>query len=340
MIQKRTNEAISVFLALVFLYMIYATFTGRSFVNMDKSHYFSSFLLQGESPIVVAINWIFNLNNNLSVLIIFAFIGIFSLFFKAVKTFYDYFFVFVILGFSQFIFEWEYIRLYMNPIYSLFIGIGITYTWTVLSKWKLSMRNIMTITVLLLTAHFIFSGIFVQRDFFIKKFLFYEEGFFAPEAYSKTAAKFLKSDETFSIITSSDYVRPGPLSFYANQIDAVNAQSMFINKEYDFNITKVDFSNIQDSLKRGEKIVGFYHLNDWILDGNYYHGKHIYSLINRFNLKIAPIVIDDYKIKYLIDDEKVPAEEKNGYFLFIQPNNNLVYTNEYMSIYDLNRGKN
>ena len=132
-------------------------------------------------------------------------------------------------------------------------------------------------------------------------------------------------------------VRNQRIAYYAKIPEAVIAQSVY-TKNKNYNITKVSANDIWDNLKKGDKIKQIFKLQDWIMGGGYYHGKHIFRLTNNNLLdKYAKEILTEYNIRYIIDSDI--AKTKFKFFESIQPIKNKIYTNPHIDIYDLEKGK-
>ncbi|MBN1502110.1 hypothetical protein JW930_01080 [Candidatus Woesearchaeota archaeon] len=336
--EKNPERALSFMLFAAFGMLVFATFTGRAFFHIDPSPYYSSFILKGTSSIVVLVNWLMNINNNLTILIWFSFLGIGYLFLKKYKDFYDYFFIFVAFGFCQFIFDWEYIRLYMNPLYAVFIAIGLVFFIKKILEMKRLAKLLLPALVALLCLHLAFSGIFMHRDLFLPKIGIESQ---MPEFSNEqiiAAGEYIRQvDGDFSLLSSADRFRTPLVAYYAGKPDAVGAQSIFLypNK---YNITALSAERLWESFRRGEKIREFYQLHDWILPGFYYHGRHIrFFLGSSPDSNIYKKVLDSYKIKYIIDNKR--AEDKDIFFFYVQDSKNKVYTSDEIAIFDIEKGQ-
>jgi len=218
---KNFNRTLSILLFIVFIVYISKSFTGESIRTFGFEHYTKSFILEGTSPLIIFVNFIFNLNNSLSILIYFAAIGIISIFFKKNKSFFDYFLIFIAIGFAQFLLDWEYVRLYMTAIYAIFIGIGFTYF--IEKLFKIRYKFIAPIIlVILLSTHFLIGNIFVQREKILDRLGLQEKRNTIPELYFVTAGDFLKDDRDFSIHTSSSIVYDRKLAYYSEKTCGCN----------------------------------------------------------------------------------------------------------------------
>lgn len=333
---KKPDKAISWSLLLVFLFLFSRNFTGGNFYRFGLSYYTESFLLKGESPWIILVNFIFNLNNNVTILIYFAFIGVAYLFLKENKTFYDYFLVFVALGFSQFLLDWEYIRLYFLPIYGVFIGIGLIFLIEKLSK-KFSKKTIFTVLILLFVAHLAVANVFIQRERFLPILGFVESEQQIPENYFISAGNYLQDKGNFSIQITSIVKDDSKTAYYAQKVNSVIAQSIFTeDKEYE--IEKKSLSSVWEDFHKGKKIIGIYRLKDPVYGQYYYHGKHIYNLNKRriYDENIRDI-IDMYNIAYAVNSPESPGRTR--FFESIEPIKNKVYSSNRLNIYYLNMGR-
>ena len=284
------------------------------------------------------INFIFNLNNNVSIFIYFVTIGILFLLWKTDKTFYDYFFIFVIIGFSQFILDWEYIRLYILPIYAILIGLGISFSLNYLTK-NFGRRQIFIGFMVIFSIHLVITNIFIQREQILNQWGFVENQESIPEQYYIAAGEYLMqySEPNTSIHTSSSIDFDRNTAYYSQKIMSVAAESIFVaDKNYE--IEKRTFQNIWDSFMRGEKVRDAYHLKDLIFGSYYYTGRHI-SFLNGRTLGEGNVreVIDLYNIQYLMDGPSI--QEKTRFFNSISVIKNKIYSSDLLTIYNLKGGR-
>ncbi|MBI2558010.1 hypothetical protein HYW20_01700 [Candidatus Woesearchaeota archaeon] len=335
-IKHRPQKIISFFLLLVMLFFLSRNFTGDNFYKFGFEHYTDSFIAKGTSPWVIMINFIFNLNNNVTILIYFAFIGIVYIFLKDNKNFYEYFLIFVIIGFSQFLLDWEYIRLYIIPIYAVFIGIGLTFVVKNASA-RFNKNTIYAVLVSILILHLIITNVFIQREFLLPKLNIVKERLPLAEKYYIQAGEYLKNKGDFSIHTSSSIDYDSKTAYYAGKYNSVLAQSILTeDKKYD--IVKISFSKIVDTFKRGQKIGEIYNLKDPIFGSYYYHGRYIFNLnIREINNKDSIKIIGLYKIKYIVDSPE--SKKKTEFFDSMQHMKNKVYSSGQLYVYDLSKGK-
>jgi len=163
------------------------------------------------------------------------------------------------------------------------------------------------------------------------------------ESYFKIHDKFyievgdyLNQPEAFSILSSKESIRNQRIAYYANKYDSVIGQSIFTNG-ITYNITSLTFNDIYEKWRRGDKVTNFYFLQEWIMGGGYYHGKHIYHLTTNsyFSLYI-PRIINQYNIKYIVDSNI--AKEKFKFFDSISPIKDKVYSSPKIELYHLERG--
>ncbi|MCK5283688.1 MAG: hypothetical protein KAK00_09875 [Nanoarchaeota archaeon] len=337
-IENKPERAVSYILFIVFLFFITSTFFGGGIFNMDASYYESSFLFEGKGIGVIFLNFLLNINNNLTVLIWFAPLGLLYLFFKKNKRLYDYFFIFVAIFFSQLIFDWEYVRLYMNPIYAIFIGLGLGFFMIRMIKLKSKFLRWSSIVflILALSMNFFFSDVFMHRDYVFDKLEINKLSERVPYEQYIAAGEFLDMGQDFSILYSQGNVRYQRIAYHAKVPGAVTAQSIYLKKEL-YNIISIKFDDIIGDMKRGEKIRAIFTLEDWIFGSSYYHGRHIFHLTNRRIWdKNSKQILKDYNVKYIVDSDI--AETKFKFFESIEPIKNKVYTTPKLDIYDLSRG--
>lgn len=333
----KPERLISWALLLVMLFFISKNFTGDNFYKFGLSYYTKSFLLEGNSPWVIMINFIFNLNNNLTILIYFAIFGVIYLFLKQNKTFYDYFLVFVALGFSQFLLDWEYVRLYMLPIYAIFIGLGLVFIIKKLSV-KFSRKKLHSMLVVIFLIHLVIGNVFIQREYILPKLGFDEDLKPKVEQFYITAGSYLKDKGEVSILSSSDLHDDNRVAYYAGKANSVIAQSVF-TKNRDFEIERITFDKIWDSFNRGTKVTQIYNLKDPIYGSNYYFGRYIYNLNKRnIHSKNVDEIIRLYNIRYVVDSPY--SIQKTQFFTSIQPTKNKVYSSGKLDLYDLGEIKN
>ncbi len=323
--------------ALLFVMFLYITknFTGDNFYNFGLEHYTESFILKGDSPWVIMVNFIFSLNNNVTILIYFAFIGMIYLFLKNEKSFYDYFFIFIAIGFSQFLLDWEYIRLYMLPIYAIFMALGITVVVAFISA-KMNKRLIYSILLILFILHLIISNVFIQREILLEKFGFINYDDSLPEKYSIESGRYLKDKGDVSI-QGSGFKVEHKSAFYSKKVESVLAENVF-QEGRDYEISSITLSELWDSFWRGKKITGFYRLADPIYGGKYYVGRYTYNL-NKRRISDPTVnkIMSFYNIKYIIDGKYVKI--KTNFFNSAQPLKNKIYSSGELGIYDLNKGR-
>jgi len=333
---KKPEVVISWLLLLIMLSFITKNFTGDNFYTFGLEHYTESFLLKGNSPWIIMINFIINLNDNLTILIYFAFIGIIFLYLKNNKTFYNYFFIFVFMGFSQFLLDWEYIRLYMLPIYAILIGIGLTFVIRQLSL-RFSRKMVYLFLIIIFLVHLVVGNVFIQREYFLSKSGLVETNNLIKENYFIELGNYLKDKGDISIHTSSLIEYDNKIGYYGKKVSAVAAQSVFTENK-NFTIKQVPFNEILDSFSNGQKVTGFYNLIDPIFGGNYYFGRHIYN-INKMSIndRNAQKVISIYNITYIVDSPD--SNIKTQFFESVEPIQNKVYSSGKLDLYDLKEGQ-
>lgn len=331
----KPERAVLIGLFTIMLLFISRNFTGDNFYRFGLSHYTSSFLLKGESPWVIMINFMLNLNNNITILIHFAAIGIVYLFLKKRRLFYDYFFIFVAIGFSQFLLDWEYIRLYIVPLYIILIAFGIIALVAFLSK-ILNKKIVASILIGLLILHFVIGNVFIQRERLL--------GGIDEVSYSSVESPFfvalggyLQDKGDFSIHTGASKTLESRVAYYSTKVDAVLAQSTFIDRE-NLHVDEISLQEVWKDFRKGKKIRQIYSLEDTIFGGDYYFGRHIGYLNNRplTDPKVQEIV-KRYNIKYIINDANQEGSHK--FFLSFQDMKNKVYSSEKLELYDLTQGR-
>ena len=334
-LQKHPNWIISSLLLLIMFFFVLRNFTGGNFYRFGLDQYTDSFILQGDSPWVILINFIFNLNNNVTILIYFAFIGVIYIFLKDNKTFYDYFFIFVAIGFSQFILDWEYIRLYILAIYSIFVSIGLVFVIVILSK-KIDRKIIYFSFMFLLVMHLIVSNIFIQRERILPKIGIKEYIRPISENQYIAAGDYLKDKGAISIHSSSSIEYDSITAYYAKKVNAVLAQSVFIWKNME--ITQESFEKIWNSFKTGQKITSFYKLKDPIYGSDYYFGRYIFNLNTRsITDRDVQKIVELTKMRFIVDSPL--SEDKIEFFKSISPIKNKIYSSGNLEIYDLYYGR-
>ncbi len=337
---KKPDFVLSTILFTLLLGSLFFTFTQGGVYNIDDTYFKSSFLISGESQWIVVLNFLFNLNNNLTILIWFSVFGLWYLFFSKHKTVYHYFFMLCAIFFAQLILDWQYVRLYLNPLYAVYIALGISFLVDVFSRFRKSIRITGTVALVIIFAlHITFSTVFMHRDA-----LFDELGLQplerVPEEYYAAAGYYLSFDETagdFSILNSKEDVRYQRVAYYAGAIGAVSAQSVY-TQDKPYNITSITFDEIKEDIQKGNKIQQAYTLNDWIFGKDYYHGKHIYRLTQSDLLdKHTKEILNSYNIRYMVDSDI--AQEKFKIFESLQPIKNKVYANPRIDVYDMQKGR-
>ncbi|RMF05631.1 hypothetical protein D6764_04195 [Candidatus Woesearchaeota archaeon] len=333
-ITGNSHYSIAVGLFLVFILFSLKTISGSGFYRTGFEHYTHSFLLSGDSFFVILFNFILNLTNNVTPLIWFAPFAFVHIAFKPAKSFYDYFWLVTAIGFSQFILDWEYIRLYMIPVYSVFSSLGLVLAFRVAVRRSRKIAFALLSGFLLL--HILFAVVFVQRDFYLSSVGIEEPTPYVPEEYLVAAGNFMSDDSQYSIHTSSSIQLDRAAAFYSGKPNAVGAQIIYIRP--DLQVERRNLTQVWRDLKSGRKVRELYYLNDWLFPGTYYHGRHIASLNGRtISDPIAWRIIDSYSIKYLIDSPVYPA--KTRFFESVQPLKNKVYSSGMIDIYDLNGGR-
>ena len=117
----------------------------------------------------------------------------------------------------------------------------------------------------------------------------------------------------------------------------MEAQSIFIDREK-LDITSILFSDIIGDIIDGNKIREFYTLKDWIFTSEYYHGRHIFYLLDReFWDRFARQIIETYKIRYLVDSDI--TSDINDISESIFPYKNKVFASTNLDIYDFEGGR-
>jgi len=338
-IARNPEKSISIGLGLLFVSFLFMTFSSGGLFSIDDSHFRDSILLSGNSSLIVFVNFLLNLNNNLTILIWFSVFGLWYLFAKQHKEIYHYFFILVAIFFSQLILDWQYVRLYLNPIYAVYIALGIVVLFRWFTRRKHWIRVTATVVLIgIFSLHFIFSNAFMNRDVFMDV-LGLEQSFERlPEPYYISAGEFLNTDtDNFSIMYTHQSVRYQRVAYYAKKPGAVMAQSIFIDDK-PYNVTIITLDDVLEDIGNGNKIRQIFYLEDWIRGGNYYHGKHIYHLtINSFFGPHVKETLNEYNIDYIIDSDI--AQDKFGFFDTVYSIKNKVYSNPRIDIYDLEQGR-
>lgn len=331
------DRIVNIGLTLALLYFSIYTFSKGGFFNMDRDYYFSSLLLEGTSSITVFINFMLNLNNNLSILIWFIFPAFYFLVWKEGRSIHELFVYLSLMLLTQIMLDWEYARLFMNPIYATLIAYGIYHTASALAE-KYPLRRILVASglVALLCVHMVFSTAFMHRDEVFEMAGISDKRFTIPEPEYIAAGTYLGRHDDFSIYGSDEAIRFQRVAYYAKTYEAVVAQSVYTDNAK-LNIQPLGTEFFQDRFESGEKITSFYVMHDWLRGGNYYHGKHIFHLINnRWTDQYAVDTLDLYHIQYMLDNEHVT--DKTPFFLSIRDYKNRIYDSPEIQIYALRGG--
>jgi len=335
---NKPDKTISIALFILLIGFIFILFTSGGIFGLDMSYYKDSFILKGNNPFVIVANFLFNLNNNLTILIWFAAIGILYLFFKSEKKFYDYFMIMSVLLFSQIMLDWEYARLYISPIYAILIGLGLHATIVNISKIRFKVVRIVAASflVLLIALHFFAANVLIHRDTVLQDIGIEQEYKTVSEDQYIAAGLYLKGNWNVSLLYSKEQVRYQKIAFYAQMPGSVVAQSIFTdNKPYEIEMITID--EIIDDIKRGNKIRQVYRLKDWLFRDSYYHGRHIFNLLNQ-DIKERNVdrILEENHIRYIADSDV--ATHKYDFFWSIRPIKNKLFATPNLHIYDIENG--
>ncbi len=335
--ETNPDRAISYGLLIILVLFTFSAFTTGGFLNIDTSHYETSFLIEGDSPLIILVNFLFNLNNNLTPLIWFSIFGILSLFLSHHKSVYHYFFIIVAIFFSQFIFDWEYVRLFMNHIYAIFTALGISAVVKFVVKLKPRLKKYGTILlIVVLLIHFIGVNVFMGREVLEEVGLSKSIPRVSAEQYIE-AGNYFEIPKQETIFTTKNLIRHQEIAFYGSLYDATITTSIFTSgKQYE--ITSLTFDELFNDLRQGQKLRQLYTLNDWITPGLYYYGRHIAYLTGRpITDRVSRQIIDEYYLRFVVDSNII--SDPYLYYSDIKELKNRIYSSSQLDIYDLEKGR-
>ncbi len=153
----------------------------------------------------------------------------------------------------------------------------------------------------------------------------------------KAAGKYLKQLNCECSTVTTDEHEAGIVIFSETGIPGASYNIYYFVDQNNLKFKKLTFEEIQGSFLSGNKITDLWILEDWILGGQYYLGRHAKLIFDsKFNDHNVIRVIKDYKEKYYIHDLNL---KPNTYYNSIYDVKNKVYANPVISIYDMKRGR-
>ncbi len=308
-------------------------FFGRSFYSPSYLEYQYGFL-EGSSPLIIFVNFFVNYTTSITPLFTFAMVGVVVLILTSKEDVEDWTMIFIAIFFSGLLLDKRYTKIFLIPLISIFSAYGVcrTYKWLYDNKKKmLSMSKYLFITIMVLSV-IVGSQAPLIRSFFKPTTSSFDEVSDVWEAgqYVRTLGK------DFSTITTDELVA-GVVIFASSGVPgASNNIYYFVDKDH-LRTRVLSLSTIKDRVMNGEKIQTLWYLNDWILGGQYYLGRHArYTFNHPFTDRTNKRIISDYKERFYIHDNTL---ETNKFLDSIKDMKNVVYDNSRITIYDLEKGR-
>ena len=92
-----------------------------------------------------------------------------------------------------------------------------------------------------------------------------------------------------------------------------------------------------DAILNGRHIKGSWSLEDWIVGGGYYDGRHKYLLLTTsYHSPLSQTIRKDYQVRYFVRNKRLP---KVDLFVSIESIKNKIYDNPSISIWDMEKKK-
>lgn len=324
----------SVLVLMVFAILFSSQFLGYSFYTPSEEEFAESLLFKGSSPIITFLNMTINYFTGTTLLLPFVVLGlVFLLFKKEEKSFAEVFLIIILLGFTPLLMDRSYTKAFVMPFFSLFAGIGLYAFFNFIAKLKYK-KTVGLAVIIILTSSVIFSNVFINRDYFIKRTIYREN-----PLHEKNAALFLKDAQTGGAIIVNNVITQVRITAYSGKPDINFLEPIVEKKNSKGSIKPFSFSVIFNKLVHGEKITSFGKISDWIFGGTYYSGEHEYT-INRFgyNDPKSKLIIENYDVRYSIWNKFRSSAQKN-FHKSVSGIKNKIYDNPTVEIIDIEKGR-
>lgn len=322
-------------LLLVTAYLFGRQFLGQSFYSPSLYEYASTELFSGTSAPIVFVNMLINYTTSVTPLFIFFFIGFVFLLFKKNKTFLEWFVVFSFIGFSGFLLDKRYVRLFLVPFIAMLCAYAVLKLFLLLKSFSiLRLRpSFFQTSLSFLLLFLIILGMFSPL---LRSSATGEVDAFDDVGMFWSTGEYLRAlDCNCSTITTEELVA-GVTIFAASGIPGGSHNIYYFINESLITPQKRPFSEVKEQFLNGDKI-NLYYLPDWLFGGQYYVGRHTrylfdYPYTDRLNKRI----VSDYHEKYYIHDVTL---DSTTFLYSIEHAKDLVYSNPKTIMYSLEKGR-
>jgi len=277
--------------------------------------------LQGLEPHIILLNMGIRYAMLIGVLIILAPVGVISLIFKSHKRLPEIFLLVLLLCFTPFLMDARYIPIFLVPVLSLFIGLGLIAIPKAISKVKFKRAEKVVLPILMIIL--LFSA-------FLPSFVVVEKVPLRPgctsymSEHTYNAGLFMKDYGNGSIV--------GNEGFISWKIKATAGLLTFEDPDkYDFSTVK----RVPLSVIISKKMDTFYVIQDCYFNHkNYYSGLHGYGFRDCDNTFTKKILSGD-NLHYAVTNNYIPT--KGAFFVSVQKKKSKVYDDSLESIWYLGR---
>jgi hypothetical protein len=333
---KNTNLYFWVIVLFLMTYWFFGSFFGQSDYSPSFGEYYESSLFSGSSPVIVFLNFIINFITTISPFSPLVIVSIIYIIFKKEKNIFELLIIFCLLGFSQFLIDKRYFRLFIIPIWSIFVGIGIYFVINYLFKKIKNRSKIKWIIVSLLIFNILLSFFILYRTYIITG--------------QQTITSNQKVDALTKVIKEFN-IKNSIYASYGKQTNVkIFSRTTLPGPDHNIYIfgntsqivpEKKTFSGMIDALKKGD-LKEMWVAPDWYFGGQYYWGKHgIHFLTHSYNDKYSKRIINDYNIGYYVYDRGYEDDdlEEEKLYTSIKFVKNKIYDNPTLSMWDIKRGR-
>ena len=316
-------------------YYFIRQFFGKSFYSPSLEEYTKSLLLNGDAPYIIFSNFLINYSTTVSILVIFIFVGFTYLILKNNKKPYDVLLLIAAFGFSGILLDKKYVRLFVIPLISILISVGLVFIFSwAFNYYKGTIKRAGLTTLAAFLALLLIIGAFVPL---IRQQIINESDDFVDILNFKAAGKYIKSLNCQCSTVTTEELVAGVVIFSESGVPGASHNIYYFINSSQLNVQKISYEDVKRGFLAGEKLTDLWILNDWILGGQYYVGRHAKLVFeNRFNDPRVQRVMNDYHEKYYIHDKNLKT---NTYYDSIYDVKNKVYDNPVVSINDMVKGR-
>lgn len=321
-------------LLLVTLVLFFGQFFGNSFYAPSFYEYGSG-IISGYNPIAIFVNSMVNYTTAITFVFIFFFIGFVFLLYKKEKNFGEWMFLFSFIMFSGLLLDKRYTRIFLIPFIGIIASYGIIKLHTFLSVFPIRRVSKLFSSLLII---FIVLSLIIGSQFSLIRNQFREDSSsFSDVSKEWDTGQYIRSiGDDFSTLTT-DELSTGVIIFASSGVPGGSHNIYYFVDDTYLKPIPLTFETVKDRVMNGDKLQSLWYLEDWVLNGQYYIGRHArYTFNNEFTDRTNQRIINDYHERFYIHDFTL---EKNDFLTSIEPVKNVVYMTPKTIVYDIEVGR-